>query len=146
MGKLQFLSPASPSNIEFPYLTVWPFSNNNSTAAFAVAVLSYPEETKNVTIGVEGTVATWNDIVKLLVEIQGKDYRVTYLSSEDAQAKEIELWAAGNAGAARYALRRVMAQGNAKLPVVQNSLFPEVKVSTNLQSVITTVLREKGLL
>lgn len=99
-----------------------------------------------MTIRVEGTVATWNDIVKLLIEIQGKHYRVTYLSSEDAQAKEIELWAAGNAGAARYGLRRVMAQGNAKLPAVQNNLFPEVKVSTNLQSVITTVLREKGLL
>jgi len=91
-------------------------------------------------------VATWNDIIKLLVEIQSKHYKVTYLSSEDAQAKEIELWAAGNPGAERYGLRRIMEQGDAKLQVVQNSLFPEVRTTTNLQSVITSVFREKGLL
>jgi hypothetical protein len=95
---------------------------------------------------VEGTVASWNHIVKLLEKIQGKHYTVTYQSTQDAQAKETELWAAGNPGAARYALRRVMAQGNAKLPVVQNDLFPEVKVTTDLESIITNVLREKGLL
>ena len=90
--------------------------------------------------------ANWNHIIKLLEKIQSKHYAVTYQSTEDAQAKETELWAAGNSGAARYGLRRVMAQGDAKLPIVQNDLFPEVKVTTDLQSIITNVLREKGLL
>jgi hypothetical protein len=91
-------------------------------------------------------VATWNDIIKLLEKVQGKDYTVTYQSNEDAQAKETEYWAAGNLLAARYALRRVMGQGNAKLPVVQNDLFPEVKVTTDLESAIKSVLSGKGII
>jgi hypothetical protein len=95
---------------------------------------------------VEGAVASWNQILKLLEKIQGKHYTVTYQSTEDAQAKETELWAAGNPAAARYGLRRVMAKGNAKLPLVQNGLFPDVKVTTDLQSIITNVISGKGLL
>jgi hypothetical protein len=117
-----------------------------SAAAFVVAVLSLPEETKNTTIRVEGAIASWNQVIKLLEKIQGRKYTVAYQSTEDAQAKEIEFWAGGDPRAARYALRRVMAEGNAKLPVVQNDLFPEVKATTNLQNIITEVLREKGLL
>ena len=147
MGKPQFLLPALRSKLASSTSIVWTFSDYNiSTAAFAVAVLSHPEETKNATIRVEGAVASWNHIVKLLEKIQGKHYAVTYQSTEDVQAKETELWAAGNPGAARYALRRVMAQGDAKLPIVQNGLFPEVKVTTDLQSIISNVLKEKGLL
>jgi hypothetical protein len=146
MGKPQFLLPALRSKLVSSTSIVWTFSDYISTAAYVVAVLSHPEETKNATIRVEGAVASWNHIIKLLEEIQGKHYAVTYQSTEDAQAKETELWAAGNPGAARYGLRRVMAQGDAKLPIVQNDLFPEVKVTTDLQSIITDVLREKGLL
>jgi hypothetical protein len=108
-------------------------------------VLSHPEETKNTTIRAEGTVASWNDIIKLLGKIQGKKYTVNYLSTEDAQAKELEFWAAGNPAAARYALRRVMAQGDAKLLVVQNNLFPEVKVTTNMENIIKEVLKNRGI-
>jgi hypothetical protein len=108
-------------------------------------VLSHPEETENTTIRAEGTVASWNDIIKLLEKIQGKKYTVNYLSTEDAQATESEFWAAGNPAAARYALRRVMAQGDAKLPVVQNNLFPEVKVTTNLEDIIKKVLKDRGI-
>jgi hypothetical protein len=94
---------------------------------------------------VEGTVASWNDIIKLLEKIQGTKYTVNYLSTEDAQAQESEFWAAGNPAAARYALRRVMAQGGAKLPVAQNNLFPEVKVTTNLENIIKKVLEDRGI-
>jgi hypothetical protein len=117
-----------------------------STAAYVVAVLSHPEETKNATIRVEGAISSWNQIIQLLEKIQGRQYVVTYESTEDARAKEIEFWAGGDPRAARYALRRVMAEGNAKLPVVQNGIFPEVKPTTDLQNIITEVLREKGLL
>jgi hypothetical protein len=106
-----------------------------------VAVLSHPEETKNTTVRVEGTVASWNDIIKLLEKVQGKKYTVNYLSIEDAQVKETEFWAAGNPLAARYGLRRVMAKGNAKLPVVQNDLFPEVRVGTSLENIVKKVLK-----
>lgn len=90
--------------------------------------------------------ASWNDIIKLLEKIQGKPYSVTYQSIEEAQAKETEYWAIGNPLAARYALRRIMAQGNAKVPVVQNDLFPEVKSATDLEIIVTDVLREKGII
>jgi hypothetical protein len=110
-----------------------------------VAVLSHPDQTKNATIKVEGTVASWNDIIRFLEKVQGKKYAVVYLSTEDAQAKETELWAAGNPVAARYALRRVMARGGAKLPVVQNDVFPEVEVTTNLEQIIRKVLKERGV-
>ena len=106
----------------------------------------HPEETKNATIRVEGTVASWNDIIKLLEKVQGKRYTVTYESTTEAQAKEVRAWAAGDPGAARFALRRVMAQGNAKMPVVQNSLFPEVTVTTNLEVIIRAALKSKGIL
>jgi hypothetical protein len=39
---------------------------------------------------VEGEVASWNDIIKLLEKVQGKSYTVTYQSTESAQAKETE--------------------------------------------------------
>lgn len=90
--------------------------------------------------------ASWNDIVNVLEETQGKKYNVSYQTSEEAKTKEEELWAASNPGAARYALRRVMAQGDAKMPIVQNELFPEVKVTTDLRNIITTALKDKGLL
>lgn len=108
-----------------------------------MSILLHPEESKNTTIRVEGTEVTWNGIVKLLEKIQGKPYSVTYQSIQDAQAKEAELWSVGNPMAARYALRRIMAQGNGKVSVVQNTLFPEVKPETNLETIITDVLREK---
>ena len=101
------------------------------------------EETKNTTIRVEGTVATWNDIIRLLEKVQGEKYAVTYESIEEAQAKEKQAWDAADPRAARFALRRVMAQGNAKLPLVQNSLFPEVKVTTNLEAIIRAALGNK---
>jgi hypothetical protein len=116
-----------------------------STASFGVAVLSHPEETKNTIIRVEGTVASWNEIVILLGKIQGKKYTVNYLSIEDAQAKETDFWAVNNPKAARYALRRVMAEGNAKLLMVQNSHFPEVKVTTNLENIIREALKDRGI-
>lgn len=91
--------------------------------------------------------ASWNEIIAILEKVHGKAYAVTYLSTEEAQAKETEFWAAGTIPlAARYALRRVMAQGNAKMPVVENSLFPEVTVTTNLKQLIGEVLREKGVI
>ena len=89
--------------------------------------------------------ASWNDIVTLLGKIQGKKYIVNYLSTEDAQAKETDFWAVNNPGAARYALRRIMAEGNAKLQVVQNSHFPEVKVTTNLENIIRKALKDRGI-
>lgn len=96
-------------------------------------------------IGVEGTVATWNDIIVLLEKVQGKQYTVTYETIKEAKAKEVQAWNTGDPAAARFALRRIMAQGNAKLPVVQNSLFPEVKTSTNLETIIRTALKSKGI-
>jgi hypothetical protein len=48
--------------------------------------------------------------------------------------------------AARYALRRVMAQGNAKVPVVGNGVFPEVTVTTDLESIITGILKQNGVI
>lgn len=111
-----------------------------------MAILLHPEVTKNTTIRVEGTAVTWNDIVKLLEKIQDKPYTVTYQSVQDAQAKETELWSAGDPMAARYALRRIMAQGNAKASIVQNTLFPEVMPETNLETIIASVLREKRVI
>lgn len=104
-----------------------------------------PEETKNVTIRVEGEVATWNDMIRLLEKAQGKPYTVTYESTVEAQAKEVKARADGDPGAARFALRRVMAQGNAKLPVVENCLFPKVKVTTNLEAIVIAALKSKGI-
>lgn len=108
-------------------------------------MLSHPQETKNTTVRVEGTVASWNDIIKLLEKVQGKKYTVDYLSIEDAQAKETEFWATGNPLAPRYGLRRVMARGDAKLPVVQNDLFLEVQVGTSLENIAKKVLEGRGV-
>jgi hypothetical protein len=146
MGKPQFRLPAPQSKLVALFHHFERFLNNSSVASFAVAILSHPEETKNTTIRVEGTTASWNDIIKQLEKIQGKSYTVTYQSTEDAQAKETEYWSTGNPSAARYALRRVMAQGNAKVPIVQNDLFPEVKVTTNLEAIITKVLKDKSII
>jgi hypothetical protein len=38
-----------------------------------------------------------------------------------------------------------MTIGNAEMPLVQDSLFPEVKAATDLESIITSVLTEKDL-
>jgi hypothetical protein len=107
--------------------------------------LLHDEETKNLTIRVQGTLASWNDIICLLDKIQGQKYTVTYESIAEAEAKEAQAWSVGNPGAARFALRRIMAQGNAKLPVVQNGMFPEVKITTDLEVIIRAALKSKRI-
>jgi len=117
-----------------------------SVAAFVVAILIHPTETANATIRVEGAVANWKQVIAILEKVSGKKYTVNFTPLEEAQKKETELWASGNAPvAARLGLRRVMARGDAKLPYVQNDLFPEVTPTTDLIKIATTVLKEKGI-
>jgi hypothetical protein len=52
-------------------------------------------------------------------------------------------WESGSPLAARYALRRIMAEGNAKVPIIQNYYFPEVRVTTNLEEIIRDILQKK---
>ena len=144
-GKCRFPSQASRSKNIFHIREPEHLLRIASAAAFAVAILLRPEETKNTTIRVEGTEATWNEVVKLLERIRGKLFSVKYQSIDDTQAKEAEYWATGNPMAARYALRRIMAQGNAKVSVIQNDPFPEVKTATDLEKIITNVLTEQGI-
>jgi len=115
-------------------------------AAFVVAIILHPTETANTTIRVEGTVANWKQVIAILEKVSGKKYTVTFTPLEEAQAKETELWASGNAPmAARLGLRRVMGRGDAKMPYVQNDLFPEFTPTTDLTKIATAVLKEKGI-
>jgi hypothetical protein len=90
-------------------------------------------------------VASWNDIIKLLEKVQGKSFAVTYQSTESAQAKETEYWGVGSPMAMRsskgYGTRKCQGTSRRK-----NDVFPEVTVTTDLESIITGELKQKGVI
>jgi hypothetical protein len=102
------------------------------------------KETKNATIRVEGAVAIWNRIIGLLEKTQGRRYTATCESAAQAHAKGLGAWSKGAPAEARFALPRVVAEANAKLPVVLNSMFPEIKITTYLEAIVRVPLKSKA--
>ena len=117
-----------------------------SVGNFVVAILLHPEETQNKLICVEGQVSSWDEIISFLEKLQGTKYTVKYTSIADAEAMEEEAWREGSPTAIRLNLRRCMGTGNAKLEHVDNAMFPEVKVTTDLEAIAKKALIAKGLL
>ena len=113
---------------------------------FVVAVLLHPAETRNKVICVEGQQSSWDEIISILEKLQGTKYSVKYTSIAEAEPIEEEAWADGNPVAFRLNLRRCMGTGNAKLEHVDNGMFPEVKVTTDLEAIAKKSLIKKGLL
>lgn len=71
---------------------------------------------------------------------------MTYTSIGDVEKKEAEAWSKGDPAAVRLNLRRCMGTGNAKLNDVNNDLFPEVKIQTDLKTIAKKALTKQGLL
>lgn len=122
------------------------FKTDCSVGAFVVAVLRQPEKTHNKLICVQGQLSSWNEIVRILERLQSTKYTVTYTSIDDVEKKEAEAWSKGDPAAVRLNLRRCMGTGNAKLNNVNNDLFPEVKVQTDLETIAKKALTKQGLL
>jgi hypothetical protein len=95
---------------------------------------------------VQGQRSSWNEIVRILENLQGTKYTVTYTSIAEVEEKEADGWKKGDPIAVRLNLRRCMGTGNAQLLNVNNDLFPEVKASTNLENVARKALTKQGLL
>jgi hypothetical protein len=119
---------------------------DRSVGNFVVAILLHPEETQNKLICVQGQLSSWDEIVAILEKLQGTKYKVTYTSIADAEAMEEQAWAEGSPNAFRLNLRRCMGTGNAKLEHVDNAMFPEVQVTTDLEAIAKKALQKKGLL
>ena len=117
-----------------------------SLGNFVVAILLHPEETRNKTICVEGQRSSWDEIISIFEKLQGTKYSVKYTSIAEAEAMEEQAWAEGSPAAFRLNLRRCMGTGNAKLEHVDNGMFPEVKVTTDLEAIAKKTLIKKGLL
>ena len=119
---------------------------NISVGNFVVATLLHPEETENRLICVQGQLSSWDEIISILEKLQGVKYSVKYTSLQDAEEVEERAWLEGSPFAFRLNLRRCMGTGNAKLENVDNGMFPEVKVTTNLEEIAKKALIKKGLL
>jgi len=119
----------------------------DDSASFVVAILLHPEETKNTVVRVHGQAATWNDVIKILEEAQGVKYDVTHESVESVREKESQAWEAGSPAVGKWALRRFMAEGNARIKEAQlmNKMFPEVKITTDMKRIVRDVLTEGGV-
>jgi hypothetical protein len=137
---LKYLSPASQSPLPSTR------EANISVGNFVVAILLHPEETENRLISVQGQLSSWDEIISILEKLQGVKYSVKYTSLQDAEEAEEQAWIDGSPAAFRLNLRRCMGTGNAKLENVDNGLFPEVKVTTNLEEIAKKALVKKGLL
>ena len=122
------------------------FTADGSVGAFVVAVLRHPGKTHNKLICVQGQLSSWNEIVRILEGLQSTRYIVTHTSIADVEKKEAEARSKGDPAAVRLSLRRSMGTGNAKLNNVDNDLFPEVKVQTDLESIARKALAKQGLL
>ena len=121
-------------------------SHYSSVGEFTVAVLQHPAETRNKLIRVHGQRSSWNGIVKVLEKVQSAKYTVTYTSISEAEAKEAGLWKTDLPVAVRLNLRRCMGTGNANFAGIDNGLFPEVRPTTNLESIARKALTNKGCL
>jgi len=118
----------------------------SSMGNFVVAILLQPAETRNKVIRVEGQQSSWDEIISILEKLQGTKYSVKYTSIVEAEPIEEDAWEDGNPAAFRLNLRRCMGTGNAKLEPVDNGMFPEVKVTTDLEAIAKKTLIKKGLL
>lgn len=136
----KYLSPATQSSL------LPDDEAKNSVGNFVVAILLHPEETKNRLICVQGQLSCWDEIIASLEKLQGVKYSVKYTSLQDAEELEERAWSEGTPLAFRLNLRRCMGTGNAKLENVDNEMFPEVKVTTNMEEIAKKALIKKGLL
>jgi hypothetical protein len=71
---------------------------------------------------------------------------VTFTSLVEAEEKLAEAWGKDVPAAARLTIRICMGSGNAQLKIVDNDLFPEVKPTTNLESIAKKALTKQGLI
>jgi hypothetical protein len=82
-----------------------------SVGKFVVAALAHPEASQDKILKVQSFVVSAKDFLDEFERQTGQKFKVKYVSKEELDEAEKASWAAGDANAATFTLRRIWSSG-----------------------------------